>query len=263
MRGFRRFTDVRAVGGPTGGAGNPPTASAGPPRDLRECLSAYFKRRDEGTACRSDLVRRLSVRRKTHHLSAKNGFWFAGDPLDRGTSVRKTVLAGAVALAATAVTAALAEGQDGGAPELGTLTYDVVTRFSREPSPTSNPGVNPARPRDPDRQNPADLLALNARIVMGGKVVGRSHIVITHTYLGRGRQQRGGAAIEHVVEDFGGGNTLSYQGVVKNSPRPDVLSVVGGTGRYAGADGTVKIEEISFDERRRIARERLTVTFTP
>ena len=171
--------------------------------------------------------------------------------------------ASAAALAAAAGVATVAQGQAQAAPESGTLTYEVVTKFSARPSPTSNPGVNPARPRDPDRQNPADMLALNARIVMDRKTVGRSHIVITHTYLGRGRQQRGGAAIENVVEDFGNGDTLTYQGLVKATGRADVLSVVGGTGRYAGADGTVKIEEISFNERRRVARERLTVTFTP
>ena len=179
--------------------------------------------------------------------------------------MKRAVAAGAVALAASVGLAAMADGQSGGAPESGTFTYEVVTKFSAgaKASPTSNPGVNPARPRDPDRQNPADINALTARIFVDGKAVGRSHIVLTWTYLGRGRQQRGEGFIAEVVEDFGRGDTLVYEGVQTNNPGVDPLAVVGGTGKYAGADGTVAFEQISFKEKTRTLRERATVTFTP
>jgi hypothetical protein len=157
----------------------------------------------------------------------------------------------------------MADGQSGGAPESGTFTYEVVTKFSAKPSPTSNPGVNPARPRDPDRQNPADINTLTARIFVNGKAAGRSHIVLTWTYLGRGRRQRGEAYIAEVVEDFGQGDTLVYEGVQTNNPGVDPLALVGGTGKYAGANGTVSFEQTSFKEKTRTLRERATVTFTP
>lgn len=177
--------------------------------------------------------------------------------------MKRAVAAGAVALAASVGLAAMAGGQSGGAPESGTFTYEVVTKFSAKPSPTANPGVNPARPRDPDRQNPADINALTARIFVNGKAAGRSHIVLTWTYLGRGRRQRGEAYIAEVVEDFGQGDTLVYEGVQTNNPGVDPLAVVGGTGKYAGANGTVSFEQISFKEKARTLRERATVTFTP
>jgi hypothetical protein len=177
--------------------------------------------------------------------------------------MKRAVAAGAVALAASVGIAAMADGQSGGAPESGTFTYEVVSKFSAKASPTSNPGVNPARPRDPDRQNPADINALTARIFVNGKAAGRSHIVLTWTYLGRGRRQRGGGLIAEVVEDFGRGDTLVYEGVQTNNPGVDPLAVVGGTGKYAGADGTVAFEQISFKEKARTLRERATVTFTP
>ena len=175
--------------------------------------------------------------------------------------MRRAVAASAVVLAASAGLATMADGQDAGAPQSGTFTYEVVTKFSARPSATSNPGVNPALPRDPDRMNAGDMWGLNARIVINGRAAGRSHAVLTWTRLGKGRQQRGGAHLIEVVEDFGNGDTLVYEGLQVNSPRDIPLAVVGGTGRYAGADGTVTLEEISF--RRNTLRERVTVTFTP
>jgi hypothetical protein len=177
--------------------------------------------------------------------------------------MKRAVAAGVLALAASVGLAAMAGGQSGGAPESGTFTYEVVTKFSAKPSSTSNPGVNPARPRDPDRQNPADINALTARIFVNGKAAGRSHIVLTWTYVGRGRRHRGEAYIAEVVEDFGQGDTLVYEGVQTNNPGVDPLAVVGGTGKYAGANGTVSFEQISFKEKARTLRERATVTFTP
>ena len=175
--------------------------------------------------------------------------------------MNKAVAAGAVVVAAAVGAATVADGQSAGAPESGTFTYEVETKFSARPSPTSNPGVNPALPRDPDRMNAGDMWGLNARILVDGKAAGRSHAVLTWTRLGRGRQERGGAHVIHVVEDFGNGDTLVYDGVQVNSPRDIPLAVVGGTGKYAGADGTATIEEISA--RGRTLRERVTVTFTP
>lgn len=177
--------------------------------------------------------------------------------------MRKAIAVGAVALAASAGLATMAGGQSAGAPESGTFSYEVVTKFSSKPSPTSNPGVNPARPRDADRQNPADINALTARIFVDGKAAGRSHAVLTWTYLGRGRQQRGGGNIIDVVDDFGNDDTIAYRGLQVNSPRDIPLAVLGGTGRFSGADGTAVIEEISVNERTRTVRERVTVTFTP
>ncbi len=173
--------------------------------------------------------------------------------------MRRAVAAGAVVLAAGGGVATMADGQSAGAPQSGTLSYEVVTKFSARPSPTSNPGVNPAHPRDADRMNPGDMWGLNARILVDGKAAGRSHAVLTWTRLGRGQEQRGGAHLIEVVDDFGNGDTLVYEGVQVNAPRDIPLAVVGGTGRYAGADGTVTFEEISF--RGNTLRERVTVTF--
>lgn len=177
--------------------------------------------------------------------------------------MKKAVAVGAVALAASAGLATMAGGQSAGAPEAGTFTYDVVLKFDTKPSPTSNPGNNPALPRDPRRANPADINAFTGRIRVDGKRVGRSHFVITYTYLGRGREQRGGANIIHGVEDFGNGDTLIYEGVQVRSSRDIPLAIVGGTGKYAGADGTLVFQELSFNERKRTVVERATVTFTP
>ena len=173
----------------------------------------------------------------------------------------KAVATSALALAAAVGVATVADGQSAGAPESGTFTYEVETTFSARPSPTSNPGVNPALPRDPDRMNRGDMWGLNAKIFVEGKAAGRSHVVAIWTRHGKGRQERGAANIIHVVEDFGNGDTLVLDGVQVNSPRDIPLAVVGGTGNYAGADGTAVIEEISF--RGRTLRERVTVTFTP
>jgi hypothetical protein len=109
--------------------------------------------------------------------------------------------------------------------------------------------------------NAGDMWGLNAKIFVEGKAAGRSHAVLTWTRLGRGRQERGAANILHVVEDFGNGDTLVYEGVQVNSPRDIPLAVVGGTGKYAGADGTAAIKEISASGR--TLRETVTVTFMP
>lgn len=129
-----------------------------------------------------------------------------------------------MALLAAAGLATVADGQGAGPPESGTFTYDLVTRFDDAPSPTSNPGVNPARPRDPDRQNPADIQARTGRIYVNGERAGRSHAVLTWIYLGRGRQQRGGGLIIKVVEDFGGDDTLVYEGLETDDSRENPLA---------------------------------------
>ena len=177
--------------------------------------------------------------------------------------MKRALGVGAVALAVSAGVATVAGGQSGGAPESGTFTYEIVTKFNSEPSPTSNPGVNPARPRDPDRQNAGDIQAFNYRIVTDGKATGRGHAVRTWTRLGRGRQARGEGSIIQAVDDFGGADTLAYTGVLVGSPRNIPLAVTGGTGRFAGADGTVMVEVISFKEKTLTLREKITVTFTP
>ncbi len=133
--------------------------------------------------------------------------------------MKRAVAGGAIALIAAAGLVTVADGQSAVPPESGTFTYDLLTRFDNAPSPTSNPGVNPARPRDPDRRNPADINARTGRIYVNGELTGRSHAVLTWTYLGRGRQQRGAGLIIKVVEDFGGNDTLIYAGLENNDSR--------------------------------------------
>lgn len=65
------------------------------------------------------------------------------------------------------------------------------------------------------------------------------------------------------MEDFGGNDTLIYEGLETNDSRENPLAVVGGTGKYAGADGTATVRELSINERTLTAYERITVTFTP
>jgi hypothetical protein len=121
--------------------------------------------------------------------------------------------------------------------------------------------VNPVLPREPDRMNSGDMWGLKAKIFVDGKAAGKSHAVLIWTRRGKGRQERGSASILHAVEDFGNGDTLVYEGLQVNSPRDIPLAVVGGTGKYAGADGSATLEEISFEGR--TLRERVTVTVTP
>ncbi len=178
--------------------------------------------------------------------------------------MRRVVILGAVTLVASASLAALAGGQSGGAPESGTFTYEVVTKFSAKASPTSNPGNNPALPRDPKRQNAADINAQFGRIILDGKAAGTEHTVLTWTRTGRGRTGRNETVLLDSVAYFDNGDQLVLQGLQGRNLDPDTpVAVVGGSGRYAGADGTALIEEISFTERTRTLRERVTVTFTP
>ncbi len=178
--------------------------------------------------------------------------------------MRRVVILCAVTLAASAGVATIAGGQSGGAPESGTFTYELVTKFSAKASPTSNPGNNPALPRDRGRQNAGDINAQFGRIVLDGKAAGTEHTVLTWTRTGKGRRGRNETLLLDSVADFGNGDQLVLQGLQGRNlhPRTPVV-VVGGAGRFAGADGTALIEEVGFNERTRTLREKVTVTFTP
>jgi hypothetical protein len=155
-------------------------------------------------------------------------------------------------------------GAEGQAPQpptapTGTLQLDATIR-----STPSSVGVNrvSSRARGP---HVADLIASNGTFVGSGGLRGTVHATQIVTDQGDGRPQpRGLKYLALLAFDFGNGDTLigsafiSTDDVTKQDPTVDG-TVLGGTGKYAGARG-IGVQRL-LSQTAKAARSRFTFTF--
>jgi hypothetical protein len=143
-------------------------------------------------------------------------------------------------------------------PPTGTLEIDVTAR-------QADAGFNPANPR---ARGPriADIFASNGRITGPGALRGTTSIVQFITDRGTGGTRPRGVKIAALATfDFGNGDTLIGSAVLalpaRGRPGPLPGTILGGTGRFAGARG-VGVQTI-ISETRTTFRSRFTFTFMP
>jgi hypothetical protein len=95
-----------------------------------------------------------------------------------------------------------------------------------------------------ERVSMGDRIFRTQRVMVGGKVVGTLNAVTTATNPGQVPMRRL-KAVESIALDLGDGVLLG-QSFVDNAGGGEHSAIVGGTGVYAGATGTVAVTETGF-----------------
>jgi hypothetical protein len=144
------------------------------------------------------------------------------------------------------------------APPTGTLEVEVTTR-------QADSGYNAANPRARGIRI-ADVTAANGRITGPGALRGTTHFIQVITDRGTGgTRPRAFKLVALATFDFGNGDTLIGSAIVSppasGRPEPVPGTILGGTGRFAGARGVGVQTFIS--RTRTTERSRFTFTFMP
>ena len=160
-------------------------------------------------------------------------------------SARRAAVIGSAALAVACGTAGAAAAASGSsaAPDARTLAVFAFDINNGGPDPgfIPVPGTSPNRFAQGDELIINDQLTLPKLVGKGFPVIGHDSGVCTLTRLPErdARQTYASCVVTAVVP----GGSLTVQGVLAfrgQQPLPSTLAVTGGTGRYAGAAGTVQ-----------------------
>jgi len=161
-------------------------------------------------------------------------------------SARRAAIIGSAALAVAAGTAGAAAAALRGtaAPDARTLTVFAFDINNGGPDPgfIPVPGTSRSSFAQGDELIVNDQLTLPKLVGKGFPIIGHDSGVCTLTRLPErdARQTYASCVVTAVVR----GGSLTVQGILSfhgQQPRPATLAVTGGTGRYAGAAGTVHV----------------------
>ena len=161
-------------------------------------------------------------------------------------SARRAAIIGSAALAVAAGTAGAAAAAPGGtaAPDARTLTVFAFDINNGGPDPgfIPVPGTSRSSFAQGDEIIVNDQLTLPKLVGKGFPIIGHDSGVCTLTRLPErdARQTYASCVVTAVVR----GGSLTVQGILSfhgQQPLPATLAVTGGTGRYAGAAGTVHV----------------------
>jgi allene oxide cyclase-like protein len=142
--------------------------------------------------------------------------------------MRRTMVLGALTVMATATAAVLAMSA-GGEPRASQAPADFTVTTTFRDRDTSFVDVRPRR-----RESPGDTVILPGRFTGAGK---SGSLPVTCQVVERPRRNRETALCTGSVILADG--QISFQGAIVGDPDTVTLSIVGGTGAYNGASGTL------------------------
>ena len=156
-------------------------------------------------------------------------------------AVAIAVGAGLMAGAALGAAAPAPASTDQAALTISYYAFDI-NNATADPGFVAVPGSNPKVFAQGDELIINDQLTSTHRIAQGYPIIGYDSgvCVLTRIPEAGARQTLANCVVTAVVE----GDSLAIQGIVRFSeqqPEPAVLTVTGGTGRFAGAAGTVAV----------------------
>jgi hypothetical protein len=158
--------------------------------------------------------------------------------------MRRMFLAAAVVACVLGGVVVAATAQSG--PPTGTLAFDL--RFANKDG-----GANAVNPRA-KRPRAGDVFTIHGQALQGGNVVGSVQAVQTIT------NPQGVVSVLHGVVHLPQGDLVA-EGISRNTKAPLTYAIVGGTGSFAGARGTVTETIVSLSRRGNLNHE--VVTFSP
>jgi hypothetical protein len=131
-------------------------------------------------------------------------------------------------------------------PPTGTLAFDL--RFANKDG-----GFNAVNPKA-KHPNAGDVFTIHGQALQGGTVVGTVQAVQTIT------NPQGMVSVLHGIVHLPQGDLVA-EGITRNTKAPLTYAIVGGTGIFAGARGSVTETVVSATRRSNLNHE--VVTFIP
>jgi hypothetical protein len=158
--------------------------------------------------------------------------------------MRRIFLAAAVVACVLGGVVVAATAQSG--PPTGTLEFDL--RFANKDG-----GFNAVNPKA-KRPRAGDVFTIHGQALQGGKVVGTVQAVQTVT------NPQGIVSVLHGIVRLPQGDLVA-EGITRDTKKPLTYAIVGGTGVFAGARGTVLETIVSSTRRGNLNHE--VVSFIP